>query len=280
VTTSGWIVSSKVAAMAGATAIFGLLGAALPASHRNALPTPTPHPNAGPAIPLKSIDGLTSLTATATLTANGLINGERAQGTLTAEMATGSDGSHVSVSGPLLGPIAAQVGGSLVGLFTPSSVDIYRVPQGTYIVANSFLPVCIKPQATESAAALDELSPQNLMGMLTSSEVARGRLVGQETRNGRSVRHYVLDGDAFLAAARASADPKLRSFAESLWSAEDADLYVDAQGGYPVAFRGAYSGTYEPLAFEGEFAIQIDLTGVNTPTSVTLPVSCNRPIAG
>ena len=42
-----------------------------------------------------------------------------------------------------------QVGGSLVGLFTPSSVDIYKVPQGTYIVVNGLFPICIKPQESK-----------------------------------------------------------------------------------------------------------------------------------
>jgi hypothetical protein len=108
--------------------------------------------------------------------------------------------------------------------------------------------------------------------------VARGRLVGQETRNGKAVKHYVINGEAFLAAAQKSRNPKLRSFGEALWSAEDADLYVDATGGYPVAFSGSYSGAYEPLKFEGDFDVQIELTGINTNTPVNLPASCNRPI--
>jgi len=64
-----------------------------------------------------------------------------------------------------------------------------------------------------------------------------------------------------------------------LWSAEDADLYVDTKGGYPRAFSGSYSGTYEPLKFEGDFDVQIELTGVNTNTTVELPPSCSRPIS-
>jgi hypothetical protein len=123
------------------------------------------------------------------------------------------------------------------------------------------------------------MSPQNLLGMLTSSDVARGKLVGQETLNGLPVKHYVLNGDAFLVAAQNSRDPKLKAFGEALWSAEDADLYVDAKGGYPLAFRGSYSGSYDPLKFEGDFDVQIELTGVNTNTPVKLPASCNRPIS-
>ena len=64
-----------------------------------------------------------------------------------------------------------------------------------------------------------------------------------------------------------------------MWSAEDADLYVDPEGGYPVAFRGSYSGAYEPLKFEGDFEVQIEVTGVNTNTPVNLPASCNNPIS-
>jgi ABC-type multidrug transport system ATPase subunit len=104
---------------------------------------------------------------------------------------------------------------------------------------------------------LDELSPQSLLAMLTSSDVARGKLVGEEKLNGKPVKHYVIDGDAFLAAAQKSKDEKLRSFGESLWSAEDADLYLDAVTGLPVAFRGAYSGAFEPLKFQGDFGVDI-----------------------
>jgi hypothetical protein len=249
-----------------------LTGIVVPAS------TPTPYP--GDVIPLQSIAGLTSLNATVQLQVNGLIHGQRAQGDLTALLATNDqDASRVTVSGSLLGQLAAQVGGSLVGLFTPSKVDIYKVPEGTYIVVNGLFPVCVKPTELNATAAVDEMSPTSLLSMLTSSDVARGKLLGQETLNGKTVKHYVLDGDAFLAAAQASTDPKLRAFGESLWSAEDADLYVDAKTGYPVAFRGNYGGAYEPLKFEGDFAVQIDLTGVNTNPAVSLPSSCDNPIS-
>lgn len=261
------------------------LGGALPASSKSSILSSlaaavTPAPLPGAAIPLEPIDDLTSLNATATLSVNGLIDGQRAQGDLDVVLTTNDQGkSRINVTGGLLGEIAAQVGGSLVGLFTPSSVDIYRVPQGTYIVANSLVPVCVKPQATTATKSLDEMSPQGLLGMLTSSEVARGRLVGPTTLGGVPVKHYVIDGDAFLAAAQQSSDPQLKAFGDALWSAEDADLFVDAAGGYPVAFRGSFSGSYEPLKFEGDFDVQIELTDVNTNTPVNLPSSCNRPIS-
>jgi hypothetical protein len=240
-------------------------------------PTSTPPP--GDVIPLKSIDNLTSLNATVKIEVNGLINGKRAQGDLNAVLTTNDQKkSQVTVTGSLLGDIAAQVGGSLVGLFTPSKVDLYKVPDGAYIVVNGLLPICIKPKLSESTTALDDLSPQSLLSMLTSSDVARGKLVGEETLNGILVKHYVLNGEAFLAAAQKSSDPKLKAFAEALWSAEDADLYIDAKGGYPVAFSGSFSGEYEPLKFEGDFTVDIQLTGMNTTTPVNLPSSCNKPI--
>jgi hypothetical protein len=109
--------------------------------------------------------------------------------------------------------------------------------------------------------------------------VARGTQVGEGTLNGVAVNHYVLDGEAFLAAAQKSRDPKLRAFAKALWSAEDADLYVDAREGYPLAFNGSYSGEYDPLKFEGDFDLQVQLTGINTNTPVDLPAACNNPIS-
>ena len=102
------------------------------------------------------------------------------------------------MSGSLLGDVAAQVGGSLVGLFTPSKVDLYKVPDGAYVVVNGLFPVCVKPDAAEATEALDELSPSSMLNMLTGSDVARGKFVGEETLNGVPVKHYVIDGDTFL----------------------------------------------------------------------------------
>ncbi len=65
----------------------------------------------------------------------------------------------------------------------------------------------------------------------------------------------------------------------SSWSADDAHVVVDAKTGYPAAFRGNYSGEFEPLKFEGDFGIQIDLTDTNASTTVTLPSLCNKPIS-
>ncbi len=153
------------------------------------------------------------------------------------------------------------------------------MPDGTYIMANGLFPLCVKPMSSSDTAALDAMSPQSLFSMLTSSDVARGKFIGDETLNGMPVKHYVINAQAFLAAAQKSSNPKLNAFSKALWSADDADLYLDAKGGYPVAFSGSYSGTYKPLKFEGDFAVQIQLTGVNTNTPVKLPSACNKPIS-
>jgi hypothetical protein len=152
------------------------------------------------------------------------------------------------------------------------------VPQGNYVVVNSLIPVCIKPSSANATEAFDQLSPQALLNMLTNSDVARGKLVDKMTVNGAPVNHYLLNGEAFLTAAQKSQDEKLKAFGEALWDAKDADLYVDAKGGYPLAFNGSYSGTYDPLKFEGDFDVQIELTGVNQETAIKLPASCNKPI--
>jgi hypothetical protein len=282
--TTKQVLSVGIAIATIATLLFLVFGVAAPAFSTSTLmallaPTNTPAPPPGEIIPLKPITGLTSLNATVKIDVNGLINGERAQGDLNAVLTTNDQGkSQITVSGSLLGDIVAQVGGSLVGLFAPKNVDIYKVPEGTYVVVNSLFPICVKPANSKATAALDEMSPKSLLSMLTSSDVARGKLVGEDTLNGVPVKHYVLNGKAFLAAAQKSTNPKLKAFGEALWSAGDADLYVDAKGGYPVAFRGSFSGAYEPLKFEGDFDVQIELTGVNTNTPVNLPASCNKPI--
>jgi hypothetical protein len=64
-----------------------------------------------------------------------------------------------------------------------------------------------------------------------------------------------------------------------LWSAEDADLYLDSKTGLPVAFRGNYSGEFEPLKYQGDFGVDIELTDVNTNPAVNLPASCDKPIS-
>jgi len=255
-----------------------LPGPAFSTSGLTALLAPTPPP--GELIPLQSLEGLKSLNATVNLDVNGLIDGKRTQGNLTGLLATNDQKkSRITVSGGLLGELAAKVGGSLVGLFTPSKVDIYKVPDGTYIVVNGLFPVCIKPKALNATAALDDMSPKSLLTMLTSSDVARGKFVGNETLNGAPVKHYVINGDAFLAAAQKSSDPKLKEFGQALWAAEDADLYLDAKTGYPVAFSGKYSGSYDPLKFEGDFGVQLEVTGANTNPAVDLPAACNKPIS-
>lgn len=258
--------------------VLDLPGRAFSGSALESLLAPTPPP--GDPIPLQSLAGLKSLNATVKLDVNGLIDGERTQGDLTGVLASNDQKqSRITVSGGLLGELAAKVGGSLVGLFTPSKVDIYKVPDGTYIVLNGLVPVCVKPKALNATASVDELSPMSLLTMLTGSDVARGKLVGEETLNGVPVKHYVIDGDAFLAAAQKSSDPKLKAFGQALWSAEDADLYLDAKTGYPVAFNGRYSGSFEPLKFEGDFGVQLGVTGVNTNPAVSLPNSCKKPIS-
>ena len=62
-------------------------------------------------------------------------------------------------------------------------------------------------------------------------------------------------------------------------SATDADLYVDAEGGYPVAYSGGFSGVFEPLKFEGDLTVDIELTGINGDPEVALPGACDRPIS-
>jgi hypothetical protein len=257
---------------------FDFPGSALSTADLTSWLAPTPPP--GDPIPLQSLADLNSLNATVKLDVNGLIDGKRTQGDLTGLLSSNKQKqSQITVSGSLLGELAAKVGGSLVGLFTPSKVDIFKTPDGTYIAVNSLVPICIKPKALNATATLDEMSPKSLLTMLTSSDVARGKFVGEETLNGTAVRHYVINGDAFLAAAQNSSDPKLREFGQALWSAEDADLYLDAKTGTPVAFSGRYSGSYAPLKFEGDFGVQLQVTGVNTDPVVTLPPSCNKPIS-
>ena len=250
---------------------------------RTPTPRPTPTATANPAgeiIPLKSLTGLSSLDATVKISANGTLNGKPVQGDLNAELTTNNQKkSQIVVTGDLLGDAVVQIGGSAVSLFRPSQATVYTMPDGTYIVLKGLFDVCIKPKDSKATETMAQLSPQSLMTMLTSSDVARGKLVGEETLNGTTVEHYVIDGPAFLKAAQQSTDPNVRTFGEALRSADDADLYVDSAGGYPVAFRGSYSGAFEPLKFDGDFSVQIDLTGVNENTPVSLPKACNNPIS-
>jgi hypothetical protein len=264
----------------GATSSGSSTVAALAGMVDTKVPTPTVFVPVGAPIPLNSLGDLKSLNATVKIDTNGVMNGKRVQGTLNATVATnGQNKTQIVVSGPLLGDIVAQVGGSAVSLFAPSQVEIYKVPEGTYVVVNGLFDVCVKPKAANSTEAVEQMSPQKLMNMFTNKEVARGTFVGNETLNGTAVKHYLIDGPTFLAAAQNSKDEALNTFGESLWSAKDADLYVSSTSGYPVSFQGSYTGNFEPLKFQGEFDVQIDVTGVNQNNQINLPSSCKNPIS-
>lgn len=275
-----------MAIIALAVVMFIFFATAVPALNQinvaalQATTTPIPPTLPGDAIPIKPLTDIKSLDATVKLNVNGLINGKRAQGDLNALLTTNDQNkSKITVSGGLLGEVAAQVGGSLVGLFTPKEAEIYKVPDGTFVVVNGLFPVCVKPNAPQATQALDQMSPSSLMTMLTGSDVARGKFVGEETLNGVPVKHYVINGDAFLKAAQNSSNKNLKTFGDALWSAEDADLYIDAKTGHPVSFRGNYSGSFEPLKFEGDFGVDIALTGTNTNPTINLPSACDKPIS-
>ena len=100
---------------------------------------PTPAP--GDPIPLKSIEGLNSLNATVKLDVNGKIDGKKTKGDLNVLLASNDQKkSKVTVSGSLLGPIAAQVGGSVLGMFTPSKVISTRCPPARTLLSIAWSP--------------------------------------------------------------------------------------------------------------------------------------------
>lgn len=231
-------------------------------------------------IPLTPLTGLRSLEATVDIAVDGTVEGEPTAGDLTATLVSNDQRqSRIDVEGSLLGDIVAKVGGSAVSLFRPKRVGVYTVPEGTYAVVTGLFDVCVKPRDSQATDVLAQLSPEGLMTMLTGSDVARGTLVGEEMLGDMPVRHYVIDGDEFLAAAQASSDPTVREFAGSLRSASDADLWVSAEGGYPVAYRGSFGGSYAPLRFDGDLSVEIALTGLGQDAPVTLPGACDHPIS-
>jgi hypothetical protein len=225
---------------------------------------------------LTPLTGITSLDATVTITAAGTVDGEPTQGDLVIELTTNDQGeSRIEVTGSLLREVVSRVGGLGIRLFRPSRLTVYRVPEGTYIVLGSLVDMCIEQEDPAATAALDQLSPQALMGTLTSSDTVRGSFIGEEERNGMPVRHYLIDGGSFLAAAQQSSDPTVSAFVAGLRTASDADLYLAADSGYPVGYRGRLDGYFEPLQFDGDVQVQIDVTGINSGTDVTLPSACD-----
>ena len=120
-------VLAVVVAVALTLGVFSLaLGVAAPAFSAATLSSLLPGAqSSGEPIPMEPLTDLQSLNATVALDVNGKINGERTQGDLNALLATNGENSKVTVSGPLLGELAAQVGGSMVGLFTPSKVNSF-----------------------------------------------------------------------------------------------------------------------------------------------------------
>lgn len=235
---------------------------------------------AGVPIPISSLGDLTSLEAEVTLSAAGSLQGKEMSGDLNVQLLGDELQQYrIDITGDLLGPIAAQVGGRLVGLFRPKRVSVYVVEDGNYIVVSGLTDLCVRTEDTATTDALSQLSPRTLMGILTDADVARGQLVGTESLDGRPADHYTMDGATFLAAAQASADPTVQAFGQALRSASDADLYVDVESGYPVRYEGAFSGAYEPVGLDGDFSVRIDLTKVGTDATVTLPKACDRAIS-
>ena len=231
-------------------------------------------------IPVTSLGDLTSLEATVTLSAVGSLKGEEMSGDLTVQLVGDEQQQYrIDITGDLLGPIAAQVGGKLVGLFRPSRVSVYVVDDGNYVVVSGLTDVCIRTEDTAATEALSQLSPRTLMTILTDSDVANGSLVGAESLDGVPVDHYVIDGAGFLAAAQGSSEPAVQAFGRSLRGASDADIYIDTETGYPVRYQGAFSGAYEPVGLDGDFSVGIDLTKVGTDSTVTLPNACAVPIS-
>lgn len=231
-------------------------------------------------IPITTLGDLTSLEATATLSAAGTMQGEEMAGDLTVEFVADEQGHYrIDITGDLLGPVAAQVGGKLVKLFRPKRVSAYVVEDGNYVVVSGLTDLCIRTEDTATTEALSQLSPRTLMAILTDSDVANGSLVGVETLDGVPVDHYIIDGPTFLAAAQASSDPTVQAFGQALRSAGDADIYIDTETGYPVRYEGAFSGAYEPVGLDGDFSVRLDLTKIGTDSTVTLPEACATPIS-
>ncbi len=231
-------------------------------------------------IPLTSLGDVTSLEATATLSATGSMKGEEMAGDLTAQLVADEQGQfRIDLTGDLLGPIATQVGGKLVKLFRPKRVSVYVVEDGNYVVVSGLTDLCIRTEDTAATEALSQLSPRALMTILTDSDVANGSLVGAESLDGVAVDHYVIDGPTFLAAAQASSDPTVQTFGQALRGASDADIYIDTETGYPVRYEGAFSGAYEPVGLDGDFNVRLDVTKIGTDSTVTLPTACAKPIS-
>ena len=92
------------------------------------------------------------------------------------------------------------------------------------------------------------------------------------------VKHYVINGDTFVVPLKRAAI-ETANLRQGVVVGGRRDVYVDTKSGYPVAFRGGYSGEYEPINFEGDFSVDLALTGVNTNPAVDLPSACNKPIS-
>ncbi len=230
-------------------------------------------------IPLASLGDMSSLEASASLSATGSLNGKEMSGDLMVQFLGDEQQQYrIDITGDLLGPITAQVGGKLTRFFRPKQVSVYVVEDGNYIVASGLTDVCIKTEDAAATDALSQLSPRTLMAILTDSDVAKGSFVGAESLDCTPVDHYVIAGTTFLAAARASTHPAVQTFGEALRSATDADIYIDTETGYPVRYEGAFSGEH-PMGLDGDFSVRIDLTKVGTDKTVILPKVCDKPIS-
>ena len=143
--------SAAVLGVAIAVVLFLVLDVVAPAFSTSAVtwllaPISAPTPAPGDPIPLKSIEGLSSLNATVKLDVNGKINGKKTKGDLDALLASNDQKkSKITVSGSLLGPSPPRSAGRCSVCSRPPRLISTRCPPAPTLLSIACSPFASNP---------------------------------------------------------------------------------------------------------------------------------------
>ena len=175
----------------------------------------------------------------------------------------------------LSGSAMSQLLGKYLRGLPVNKLTVYLFDKNSYIFAQSFLSVCAVPKTP--IGGLDQLgsglSAEALLASLTGSNTIYGTLLGDETVNGVTTRHYRLDVAKMNAlASQNRVAASLRS--GEVWLAKDGNFVVRLNANADGALAKATG-----VDFKGNVVLSLNVSDANKVQDIPLPGQCSRPIS-
>jgi len=230
-------------------------------------------PDAGIVVqPITKDSSIKSYRTIVNMIMDGVSAGKVAKGDLNADVQ--SIPASKKQSAALSGSLMSQLLGPYLNGIPVSKITLYLFGKDLYVLAQSLLTVCAVPK--NAIPALDQLknglSADQFIAGLTGSNKIYGTLVGEETVNGISSKHYKLDVKKMNELAKANKqDVTLKS----------GDVWLAKNGGYLTRFIGDVNGSLNKTAgvdFKGNVQMTLNVGELNKITDIPLPGQCSRPI--